>query len=166
MKVIFVRYGSILEPDIIDTFKEFGLEVIEYSREITVKNDLPSEALTRFYEFVDKNPCDFIFSINFFPYVSELANILHLRYVSWVVDAPVLELYTSAITNRYNRTFIFDRAVYDEIHPLNPDCVFHLPLAPGAYIPPSESRDSALQSRCLRFMIVAKERRSMALSKT
>lgn len=129
MKVIFVRYGSILEPDIIDTFKEFGLEVIEYIREITVKNDLPSEALTRFYEFVDKNPCDFIFSINFFPYVSELANILHLRYVSWVVDAPVLELYTSAITNRYNRTFIFDRAVYDEIHPLNPDCVFHLPLA-------------------------------------
>lgn len=129
MKVIFVRYGSILEPDIIYTFKEFGLEVIEYSRKVTAKDDLSSGALTRFYHFVEKNPCDFFFSINFFPYISDLAKILHLRYVSWVVDAPVLELYTSAIQNEYNRTFIFDRAMYDEIHPLNPDCVFHLPLA-------------------------------------
>lgn len=129
MKVVFVRYGSILEPDIIDTFQEFGIEVIEYVREITYKDDIASTSVMLLHEFLEKNPCDFLFSMDFFPYVSEVANIYHLRYVSWVVDAPILELYTSSITNKWNRTFIFDRALYNEIQPLNPDCVFHLPLA-------------------------------------
>ncbi|MQN02269.1 MAG: spore maturation protein CgeB [Lachnospiraceae bacterium] len=150
MKVIFVRYGSLNEPDIIATFKEFGIEVIEYSREVTVKNDYPSTSLKLLNEFVEKHPCDFLFSINFFPYVSELANIYHLRYISWVVDAPVLELYTRPITNKYNRTFIFDRAVYNEIHPLNPDCVFHLPLA-GSVKRRMQVIDSASEEQKQRF---------------
>ena len=33
MKVLFYRYGSICEPDIIDTFREMGLEVDEYRNE-------------------------------------------------------------------------------------------------------------------------------------
>ena len=37
MKVLFYRYGSICEPDIIDTFQEIGLEVDEYTKEITMK---------------------------------------------------------------------------------------------------------------------------------
>lgn len=129
MKVLFYRYRSILEPDILHTFEEFGLEIIRYEREITVKDDSPSMATRYFADFLMDHPCDFIFSINFFPYVSEVAQLFHLRYVSWIVDAPVLELYTKAITNSCNRTFIFDRALYDEVHPYNPDCIFHLHLA-------------------------------------
>lgn len=129
MKVLFYRYKSILEPDILHTLSEFGLEVIRYEREITVKDDTPSEAVRHFSRFLMEHPCDFIFSVNFFPHVSEVAALFHLRYVSWIVDAPVLELYTKSITNSINRCFIFDRALYDEIHPYNPDCVFHLHLA-------------------------------------
>lgn len=129
MKVLFYRYRSILEPDIMHTFDEFGLETVAYEREMTVKDDTPAESVKHFSRFLMENPCDFIFSINFFPHVSEVAQIFHLRYVTWVVDAPVLELYTRMIRNSCNRVFIFDRALYDEIHPLNPDCVFHLHLA-------------------------------------
>jgi spore maturation protein CgeB len=129
MKVLFYRYRSILEPDIMHTFDEFGLETVAYEREMTVKDDTPAESVKHFSRFLMENPCDFIFSINFFPHVSEVAQIFHLRYVTWVVDAPVLELYTKMITNSCNRVFIFDKALYDEIHPLNPDCVFHLHLA-------------------------------------
>lgn len=129
MKVIFYRYRSILEPDILHTFEEFGLEVIRYEREMTIKDDSPSEATRHFADFLIEHPGDFIFSVNYFPHVSGVAQLFHLRYVSWIVDAPVLELYTKSITNSCNRTFIFDKALYDEIHPYNPACIFHLHLA-------------------------------------
>jgi len=40
-----------------------------------------------------------------------------------------MELFTTSIKNPWNRVFLFDKAIYNEIAPLNPDCVFHLPLA-------------------------------------
>ena len=40
-----------------------------------------------------------------------------------------MELYTSSIQNPWNRVFLFDKCIYEEIAPLNPDCVFYLPLA-------------------------------------
>ncbi len=129
MKVLFYRYGSICEPDIIDTFREMGLEIDEYRNEMTVKDEEPGAIVQRLGDYLMEHPCDFIFSINFFPYVSEVANIFHLRYLCWIVDSPVMELYSTAITNEWNRIFLFDKALYEEIAPLNPNCVFHLPLA-------------------------------------
>ncbi len=129
MKVLFYRYGSICEPDIIDTFREMGLEIDEYRNEMTVKDEEPGAIVSRLGDYLMDHPCDFIFSINFFPYVSEVANIFRLRYLCWIVDSPVMELYSTAIANEWNRVFLFDKEIYKEIEPLNPGHVFHLPLA-------------------------------------
>ncbi len=148
MKVLFYRYGSICEPDIIDTFQEIGLEVDEYTKEITNKNISQKDSVNQVGNYLMDHPVDFVFSINFFPFLSEICNVFHIRYLSWIVDAPVMELYSTAIENPWNRTFIFDRAVYDEIHPLNPDCVFHLPL--GANVAPKDAlfkRSSASEQK-------------------
>lgn len=48
---------------------------------------------------------------------------------SWIVDAPVLELYSKTIKNRCNRVFIFDSELYREISVYNPYNIFYLPLA-------------------------------------
>jgi spore maturation protein CgeB len=72
---------------------------------------------------------DAVFSINFFPAVAEVCHVYHLSYLSWIVDSPVMELYTPSVLHDTNRIFIFDEAVYQEIAPGNPGCVFHLPLA-------------------------------------
>ena len=149
MKVLFYRYGSILEPDIIDTYHEIGLDIDEYTTEITNKNISQKESVTQVGNYLMDHPVDFVFSINFFPFLSEICNVFHIRYLSWIVDAPVMELYSTAIENPWNRTFIFDRAVYEEIHPLNPDCVFHLPL--GANVSPKDQRYSGSRSLSLRF---------------
>lgn len=129
MNILMYRYGSICEPDIIDTFHTFGFQVTEYRREMEHKTDRPSDSVKQLAAFIESHPVDCIFSINFFPFVAEICQVLHLRYLCWIVDCPVMELYASSITSPYNRVFLFDRALYNEIHPLNPDCVFHLPLA-------------------------------------
>ncbi len=129
MRVLVYRYNSICEPDVITTFEEFGFEVTEYRLEM-VQKDLALPELVKSVDlFLQDHPVDFIFSINFFPMLSEICNIYHMRYVSWVVDSPVMELFSTSIANPWNRTFVFDRAIYHEIAPLNPACIFHLPLA-------------------------------------
>ena len=129
MRVLFYRYGSICEPDIIMTFKNAGFTVDEHTVEMSQKDITPKDAIKKLSDRLMDHGADFVFSINFFPYVSEVCNVFHIRYLCWIVDSPVMELYTSSIKNEYNRVFIFDRALYREIEPYNPGHIFHLPLA-------------------------------------
>lgn len=129
MKILFYRYGSICEPDIIETFHELGHTVYENDTEIYDKNPVLGKIIKEISDFLQLHPVDCIFSINFYPMLSEICQIYHIRYISWVVDAPVLELYACSIKNSYNRTFIFDHSLYSEIYDLNPDNIFYLPLA-------------------------------------
>ncbi len=129
MKLLFYRYGSICEPDIIDGFRELGLEISEITNEVREKHLLPSDCVKFVSDYLLQHPVDFVFSINFFPAVAEVCHIFRLPYLCWIVDSPVMELYTAPIVHDTNRIFLFDRTLYDEISPLNPECVFYLPLA-------------------------------------
>ncbi|GHU42000.1 hypothetical protein FACS1894111_05200 [Clostridia bacterium] len=129
MNILFYRYGSICEPDVIEGFLELGNSVSEITAEITNKSLLPSETLHLVREELDKNPYDFVFSINFFPVLADICNIYHIRYLCQTVDSPVMELFSSSIEKEWNRIFLFDGAQYREFSSKNPEHIFHLPLA-------------------------------------
>ena len=129
MKILFYRYNSICEPDVIQAFKELGHSVCEIREEMTNKAVTPSECVRLVSNALEKTNSDIVFSINFYPAISEVCNIYHLPYVCWIVDSPVMELYTKSITNPWNRVFLFDNTLYQEFAPLNPDCIYYLPLA-------------------------------------
>lgn len=129
MNILIYRYGSICEPDIITGFRTLGNQVSEITAEIYNKNMLPSEGIILLKDELLKHPYDFVFSINFFPFISEVCNIFQIRYICWTVDSPVMELYSNSIRNPWNRIFLFDRAQYEEFFPKNPSGIFHLPLA-------------------------------------
>ncbi len=129
MNILFYRYGSVCEPDVIAGFSELGNFVSEITVEITEKN-LPADECVRIVsKALQKRAYDFIFSINFYPFLSEICNIYGILYICWTVDCPVLELLSHSVENKCNRIFLFDPAQYREIAPRNPDCVFYLPLA-------------------------------------
>lgn len=133
MKLLFYRYGSICEPDIIEGFRELGLTVEQLTDEIQNKGLTAKELIELVSHYLLEHPVDFVFSINFYPALSEVCNIFKLPYLCWIVDSPVMELYTTSVRNPWNRIFLFDKAIYQEIAPLNPDCVFHLPLATNVH---------------------------------
>lgn len=128
MKILFYRYGSICEPDLIEQFKRLKLEVIEVSNEINDKHFSSSNRIEVLSKQLLSNTFLFVFSINFFPSISDLCEILNVTYVGWVVDAPVLELFTKSVKNCCNRIFCFDFKQYTLIYHFNPNCIFHLPL--------------------------------------
>lgn len=129
MIALIYRYGSICEPDIIDGLKQLDIEVLEIDIEVHDKTVLPSKTVKVVGDFLQDNPVDFVLSVNFYPALSEICNIYHIRYFSLTVDSPVLEIFTKSISNEWNRTFLFDRGQYNDVVKYNKDRIFHLPLA-------------------------------------
>lgn len=128
MDIIFHRYGSICEPDIIEAFQSLGLNVIEEDTEIYQKSIEPSERIRLLSEQILTHQTAFVFSINYFPYISQICEKLHILYVCLSVDCPVLELFSSTIHNQCNRIFLFDYNQYLQFKDENPECIFYLPL--------------------------------------
>lgn len=132
MKILIYRYGSICEPDIIDTFTELGHAVSQITNEITDKTVTAKQTLNLVSSFLLDHPQDAIFTINFYPIISETCKIFNIPYLCWIVDSPVMTLYSHSITNKCNRIFLFDRALYNEFHQYNQTGIFYLPLATNA----------------------------------
>ncbi len=128
MNILFYRYNSICEPDIIEVFERFKYHVDELTVEMENKNILPKECLMLVSNALKQKKYEFVFSINFFPVISEVCNIFKIPYVCWVVDSPVMELYSYSVRNKNNRIFLFDYALYEEFQQENPEGIFYLPL--------------------------------------
>lgn len=126
--MLICRYQSICEPDVIDGFQKNGYQVTEYNEKLE-DPDYDVKYLKKLSEVILEGNFEFVFSINFFPIISRLCNVLKIPYVCWLVDSPVFQMYSDAVQGEYNRIFIFDRALYEQYYPKNPQGIFHLPLA-------------------------------------
>lgn len=129
MNILFYRYGCICEPDILEVFRNLQLQVYENTLEMTEKNLTSSQKLSALIPILCEQQFDFVFSLNYFPYLSQVCERLHILYVCWSVDCPVLELFSETIHNSCNRIFLFDYAQYLTFAPQNPDHIYYLPLA-------------------------------------
>lgn len=129
MNLLLYRYGSICEPDIMEAFEELGFGVDTIEEEIYNKNLTGKEQIALLNSRLQQGDYRFVFTINFFPAISEVCNLYHIPYMCIIVDSPVMELYSSSICNEWNRVFLFDRALYDEFASYNPKGIFHIPLA-------------------------------------
>lgn len=129
MKIFIYRYGSICEPDVIEAFKRIGFDIDEETIEIYNKTPLTADCIKTVSPKLLNGGYSFVFTINFFPWLSDLCQITNLTYMSLIVDSPVLELYSDSIKNSCNRIFLFDRILFNEFADLNPGHIFHIPLA-------------------------------------
>ena len=128
MNILCYRYNSICEPDIIEIMNRLGHKADEITEEMTNKDISPKKCLELISSALKQNTYDLVFSINFFPVVSEVCNIFKIPYFSWVVDSPVMELYSHSIRNKWNRIFLFDYSLYEEFVQENPEHIYYLPL--------------------------------------
>ena len=129
MEILFYRYNNICEPDIIEVFGSFGITVHTEEMEMTDKHITPKQCAAKITEWLTEHSFAFVFSINFFPAISYTCSHFKVPYVCWSVDSPVPELFSNALKNEWNRIFLFDRAQYEFFRPINPERIFHLPLA-------------------------------------
>lgn len=128
MKLIFCRWKSICEQGIANAFKRIGCDVVELNREIE-DVDYEQDYLRELSELIQNNPgVSCVFSVNFIPIIARACKVYNLRYLSWTVDCPSFQLYSETVKYSTNRIFLFDRMQYEKFRPVNPDCIFYLPL--------------------------------------
>jgi len=128
-KILIYRYNSICEPFITRALTALGVTVDEITAEMSNKDISAREQLALVHERLSAKHYDAVFSINFYPVISEVCRIHKMPYICLTVDCPVFELYSHSIKNPWNRIFLFDYAQYQEFSPKNPDCIFYMPLA-------------------------------------
>jgi len=72
---------------------------------------------------------DCIFSFNYFPVISRIANDIGIRYISWVFDSPHLTLDSVTLSNECNAVFLFDYCLYEGYCRKGIKTVYYMPLA-------------------------------------
>lgn len=133
MKILFYRYGSICEPDMINALSMSGFEIIEEKAEITNKNLSQTERVNLVEKHIKESHPMFVISINFYPVIADICKIYDTIYIGWTVDSPVPELFSKSINHSTNRMFLFDKAQYVSISPYTDGPIFYLPLAAATY---------------------------------
>lgn len=76
-----------------------------------------------------QNPVDYVITYLYIPQLSDVCNALHIPYISWNYDSPLVSLFHASIYNDCNRIFLFDQAQYDRLAGLDVPHIYHLPLA-------------------------------------
>lgn len=152
MKILIYRWNIYPYNDIINTFKEQGYSVDVPA--LSAKNHLEDkefeQALTA---ELKKKEYDFVFSVNYFANIARVCHKLHVIYVSWTVDSPLISLLTPTVFYPENRIFLFDKAEYEKLRERGVKHVYHLPLAGSVHrYTPSFDDDQVQESYPVSFI--------------
>jgi spore maturation protein CgeB len=82
-----------------------------------VRQDLESYDISEeFSEFLEKKlkstVFDFVFTINYFPVISDVCQRVGILYIAWSCDSPLISMYHKSVFNDVNRIFTFDMTNY------------------------------------------------------
>ena len=129
MKVLFLRWSGYGMEDMIEAFKESGLDVMieEFPHKADGRHN--SEYEDYLESVVRKEKPDFLFTFNYFPVISQVSKKTDTKAVFWVYDSPYVMLYSYTIIFPQNYVFIFDKEQYFEFHKNGINTVYYLPLA-------------------------------------
>lgn len=128
MKIIFCQWGSICETGIRNAMKRLGYQIIDMNR-LFESVDYDTGYLQALADLLQQHPdADCVFTVNFQPIIARGCKVFKKPYISWTVDCPSFQLYSDAVKLPTNRIFVLDRMQWEKFAPVNPDCIFHLPM--------------------------------------
>lgn len=127
MNILYYSWGEISTADMIETLQELGHSVYAELHELSFY--LSDEFAPTFRAELSASPYDLIFTFNFIPAISDLAEQYHVPYVSWVYDCPHITLFSTSLHNSCNYLFLFDRDMQQTVLANHAKHAYHQPLA-------------------------------------
>ena len=129
MKIVFIEWESFGKEDVKEAFRAEGHEMVSFP--VSIEEDLDDAPVLedRLSLVLRRETPDFVFSINYFPAISNVCNRECIRYISWIYDAPYARLYSQTVLNPCNQVYVFDKETCMEFRNAGVDTVLYLPLA-------------------------------------
>lgn len=127
MKLLFLDTPSFGKLDLIDAFRQLGFTIQLFNHE-KLHEYCCKEFDDVFDDFVADGSYDFVFSLNYYPAISNGCNRNHLKYLALVYDNPLVSLYSYTLINPCNYIFLFDKACYLDFVKEGISTVHYLPL--------------------------------------
>lgn len=131
MHILFCKWHTYGQNNIIESLKKMGHQVDEVFWELE-KSDSKKylESIHNgIFLHMEKNSYDAVFSLNYFPVISSVCENFHYIYISWCVDAPLIQLYNNSVYNSCNIIFSFDGATVQNLKEKGVARIYHLPLS-------------------------------------
>lgn len=127
MKILFLDSPSFGKLDFISAFERAGHEVHLFNHKNL--HDYHNKDFDSYFDsLVCGNSFEAVFSLNYYPSISNGCNRNHLKYLSFVYDSPLVALYSYTLINPCNYVFLFDKASYLDFAREGIASVYYLPL--------------------------------------
>ena len=100
MKILFIPWESIGRKDLEDAFLREGHRLVYSSIFLERKTyqDLP-EVEGRLAAILREESPDLVFTVNYYPMVSDFCNRHGIRYISWIYDSPFRRIYSETVVS-------------------------------------------------------------------
>ena len=130
MKILMYKWKVYNQSDVAEAFEYFGYTVDMYEEKPVNSNSITGYKEHDMKEISDViSEYDIVFSLNYFPHISDVCEKLGKKYIAWTVDSPLISLYHQSVFNSCNYIFIFDKFFYYELKQMGVRNVYYLPLA-------------------------------------
>ncbi len=128
MHILMYRWKAYNYRDIEQTFRLLGHTVDNIEQELG-SYDIDPEFEKKIEQLLIENSYDMVFTVNYFALISNSCQKLHIKYVSWTCDNPLISMYHDSVFNDCNYIFTFDKTNYLEFKGMGVEHIWYLPLA-------------------------------------
>lgn len=129
MHILMYRWKAYNYRDIEQTFLLLGHTVDNIEQKLG-SYDVAPEFERVIEAKIRENRYDMVFTVNYFPLISNVCLRMQVKYVSWTCDNPLISMYHASVFNPCNYIFTFDKTNYLEFKGMGVRHIWYLPLAP------------------------------------
>jgi spore maturation protein CgeB len=128
MNILYYDWDSSSNNDLLESFTNLGIDCTSISH-VLHDYEKDDEFYTYVLKILEQNVYDCIFSFDYIPILSLIAEEKSIPYISWIYDCPHDTLYSDTIKNDSSYIFAFDREQVKRLSDRGAKHVFHMPLA-------------------------------------
>lgn len=128
MHILMYRWKAYNYRDIEQTFLLLGHTVDNIEQGLG-SYDVSPEFERVIEEKIRGTHYDMVFTVNYFPLISNVCERTGVNYVSWTCDNPLISMYHESVFHDCNYIFTFDKTNYLEFRGMGVKHIWYLPLA-------------------------------------
>lgn len=128
MHILMYRWKAYNYRDSEQTFLLLGHTVDNIEQELG-SYDVSPEFEKVIEQKIRGNHYDMVFTVNYFPLISNVCQRAGVKYVSWTCDNPLISMYHASVFHDCNYIFTFDKTNYLEFRGMGVAHIWYLPLA-------------------------------------